>query len=315
MDTTYLADLQALSETLNFSRAAERRNITQPAFGRRIRALEDWCGAPLVNRCRTPVSLTPAGRIMLEAAEDVMRRLERARREIELNQSAMSSVVIAATHALSFKFFPSWIRSLGTAAATHPMRLLSDNMLHCEKMLLSGETQFLLCHLHPASRIAMSPPDFDSIVLARDRLVPVSSRDSNGQPMHDLPGRAGDPIPYIAYEEGSGMARILASTILREHTELHLSSVVSSHHAMTLKSLAMEGKGLAWIPESLARDELGPGGRLLVVGGSPWKVDVDIALLRPRARLAPLAESFWELARDAAATDGVTAAAGPARVP
>jgi len=37
-----------LAERRNFSRAAEARHVTQPAFSRRIRALEDWVGTPLV---------------------------------------------------------------------------------------------------------------------------------------------------------------------------------------------------------------------------------------------------------------------------
>jgi len=49
VETAWLADLKALAETLNFSRAAEKRHITQPAFGRRIKSLEDWCGAELLS--------------------------------------------------------------------------------------------------------------------------------------------------------------------------------------------------------------------------------------------------------------------------
>ena len=64
MDTAWLADLRALAETLNFSRAAERRNITQPAFGRRIRSLEAWCGAELVDRSTHRLRLTSAGEII-----------------------------------------------------------------------------------------------------------------------------------------------------------------------------------------------------------------------------------------------------------
>ena len=42
MELIWLEDYLALAETLNFSKAAEARHVTQPAFSRRIRALEDW---------------------------------------------------------------------------------------------------------------------------------------------------------------------------------------------------------------------------------------------------------------------------------
>ncbi len=48
MDLNWLEDYLALAETLSFSRGAARRHVTQPAFSRRIRALEDWVGAPPV---------------------------------------------------------------------------------------------------------------------------------------------------------------------------------------------------------------------------------------------------------------------------
>ena len=62
LDLAYLLDSKALAETGSFSRAAFVRNVTQPAFSRRIRALEDWAGGASlparehtgnVNRCRS----------------------------------------------------------------------------------------------------------------------------------------------------------------------------------------------------------------------------------------------------------------------
>jgi LysR family transcriptional regulator, hypochlorite-specific transcription factor HypT len=72
LDLAYLLDFKALAETGSFSRAAFVRNVTQPAFSRRIRALEDWAGAPLFQRGSTPVTLTDAGRAMGPAFEQAM---------------------------------------------------------------------------------------------------------------------------------------------------------------------------------------------------------------------------------------------------
>ena len=47
MQLKWLEDLVALAQTRSFSRAAELRHVTHPAFGRRIKALEDWAGAAL----------------------------------------------------------------------------------------------------------------------------------------------------------------------------------------------------------------------------------------------------------------------------
>ena len=60
MELTWIEDFMTLSVTRNFSRAAETRNVSQPAFSRRIRNLEYWNGARLLDRSVFPVALTPA---------------------------------------------------------------------------------------------------------------------------------------------------------------------------------------------------------------------------------------------------------------
>ena len=77
MELIWLEDYLALAETLNFSRAAEARHVTQPAFSRRIRALENWVGADLFARTTHGVALTPAGEHFHNQAE-VLTGLERA---------------------------------------------------------------------------------------------------------------------------------------------------------------------------------------------------------------------------------------------
>ena len=293
LDSTWFADLQALAETLNFSRAAERRNVTQPAFGRRIKALEAWCGMDLVDRTTHRLSFTPAGAIMLEVAKDVTRRLERGRTELEHLRASTATLTFAATHALSFIFLPEWVRQLGGDALTMPMRLLSDNMNECERLMVEGRAQFLLCHYHPDSVISLDPSHFLHIELATDRLVPVTGRSEAGLPLYQLPGSREAPVPHLAFEEKSGMGRILASHLFRRTDQLHLATVFTSHLAMVLKALATDGKGVAWIPQSLARDELGKNGRLNLAGADQWAVPVKIALFRPRARMADVAEAFW----------------------
>jgi len=80
MDTGWLEDFITLAEEGNFSRAAETRNLSQPAFSRRIRALEEWVGTELVDRDTHRIALTEAGEAFRAVAEDVLRRLVRVLR-------------------------------------------------------------------------------------------------------------------------------------------------------------------------------------------------------------------------------------------
>lgn len=46
MQLKWLEDFIVLAQERSFTRAAELRHVTHPAFGRRIRALEEWAGTP-----------------------------------------------------------------------------------------------------------------------------------------------------------------------------------------------------------------------------------------------------------------------------
>ena len=57
MELKWLEDFVALVQAQSFSRAAEARNITQSGLSRRIRSLEQWVGAELVDRSGYPPAL------------------------------------------------------------------------------------------------------------------------------------------------------------------------------------------------------------------------------------------------------------------
>jgi len=79
MDTKWFEDFLAVVEEGGFTRAAERRAVSQPAFSRRIKALEGWVGTILFDRTTHSVTLTAAGERLLPAAEEILRRRSRGR--------------------------------------------------------------------------------------------------------------------------------------------------------------------------------------------------------------------------------------------
>ena len=294
MEFAWLEDFTALAECMNFSRAAESRKVTQPAFSRRIRALETWVGHPLIERGSHRLSLTPAGEAFRVVAADVLSRLQRGREEVRsVAQASSSSLRFASTHALSLTFFPVWLRTMDATVATSTIELVADNMQACERIMLEGQAQFLLCHHHPAASNRLSARDFLSIPLGNDVLIPVAAVDEDGQPRHRLPGTPETPVPYLAFSETSGMGRIIAAARAQQTHELWLKPVFTSHLAIALKTLAIDGRGVAWSPKSLVCDELAPNGKLARAGDESWDLAIEIRLFRPRARQSAFAEAFW----------------------
>jgi DNA-binding transcriptional LysR family regulator len=71
----------ALAETLNFTRAAERCGVSQPALSRAVRQLETELGAPLVRRERNRTHLTALGRTVLPRLQEAVSLAEAAKAE------------------------------------------------------------------------------------------------------------------------------------------------------------------------------------------------------------------------------------------
>src|SRR5690348_1026907 len=104
----------ALCQTLNFTRAAEACNVTQPALTRAIQKLEDELGGQLLQRERNLTQLTELGRLMqpllqqtLSAAESAREHASRFRKNevaslrIGLGPSISARVVTAAVAELT----------------------------------------------------------------------------------------------------------------------------------------------------------------------------------------------------------------------
>ena len=99
MELIWFEDYLALAETLNFSRAAELRHVTQPAFSRRIRALEGWVGTALFTRTTHGVTLTSAGEYFHDQAEVLTRALHQLRRDtLEVSDRHVRPLSLRRTH-------------------------------------------------------------------------------------------------------------------------------------------------------------------------------------------------------------------------
>ncbi len=293
MDLAWLEDFTALASNGNFSRAANLRNVTQPAFSRRIRMLEEWVGTTLFDRSVQPVTLTEAGEEFRSHAEEITAQLKEARRtSMAAGERSLKALSFAATHVLSLNFFPRWLAAMGPADPTTTVNLASGNTSHCEQSLLQGEAHFLVCHCGKNMRFArISDDTHESKVLKRDRLVPMARADLNGEPLHHL-DRPIDSTPVLLYRPTGGLGRVLRSAIDVDNLPSRLQVVGESHMALLL-AMVLEGRGIAWLPESFI--EVSPERDSLAVAGlEDWFVDADIRIYRNRERLGRTAESFWD---------------------
>ncbi|MEO8136451.1 MAG: LysR family transcriptional regulator [Betaproteobacteria bacterium] len=292
---SWLEDFLALAESGNFSRAAEQRHMTQPAFSRRIRALEEWLDVPLFDRGSHPVTLTETGQWLRTSAREVLTRVARLPDEARAVADASSATLrFAATHALSLTFLPTWLRSLEALTAIGPIQLVSDVAANCEALMVQGRVQFLLCHFHPLVPGRLDAADFRSVPVGSDTLLPVCAPAKNGKPRYALV-RGPDKLPLLAYSPESGLGRVVRTLRSEALEKSRAEPVVTAHLATLLKAMALEGRGVAWLPMSLIGDELREH-RLVEAGARSWRIPIEIRLFRRQANELPAAEAFWRAA-------------------
>lgn len=299
MNHLWLEDFLTLASSGNFSRAAEERHMTQPAFSRRVRALEEWLGVVLFDRSTQPATLTEAGEWFRSVAQDLTTRVaglpDQAR---AVADAASATLRIAATHALSFSFLPGWLRALEARVegGPRPVQLISDVMQQCEALMQQGRVQFLLCHAHDQVPSRLDPAQHAHAVVGRDALLPVCAADASGRPRHALGGSAG--VPLLEYSAESGIGRLVRALRGGDLAEAHAQPAMTAHLATVLKTMALDGRGVAFLPRSLIADELAAG-RLVAAGGAAWTIEVEIRLYRRAQPLPRAAEAFWRAVAEA----------------
>lgn len=295
-DLKLFEDLIALAQTGSFVRAAERRHVTHPAFGRRIKALEAWAGAPLVERNRIPVSLTPQGEALLKTATQVVEQMGQVRHRIRSSGSEADAVLrIATGRSLARTQVADWIARL----RKKPRRILNDTtqvdiatgmMQDMASLLERGRVDLLCCYEHPALSVQLNPGRYRYMTLSTDKLVPVCQADSRGRARYDLQEK-GQAVPLITYRGGLAMERIVGDRL--ETSSYALTPFVRCDSLDVAHGAVAKGLGVAWLPWSLVAADCRRGA-LAALGGRSEEIMFEVRLYRSRARLADLAEKVWE---------------------
>jgi len=295
METKWLEDFVSLAETRSFSRSAQLRHVTQPAFSRRIQALEAWAGTDLVDRSSYPTRLTPAGTTLHAQALDMLQALQATRLMLRAHTAAAQDVIeFAVPHTLAFTFFPSWLTGLREACGPIKSRLIALNVHDAVLRLVEGSCDLLIAYHHPGQPIQLDAEHYDMLPLGHEVLAPYVKPDAQGNPLHALPGQPGHPVPYLGYAPGAYLGRAVEQLLKQSTTPVHLDRIYETDMAEGLKAMALEGHGVAFLPASSVRKEVRTKKLVLAGQGLEAALDIRIYRERPSARKVKRAvEQFW----------------------
>ncbi|MEM9709914.1 MAG: LysR family transcriptional regulator [Pseudomonadota bacterium] len=292
MDLRWLDDVLVLLEEGNLTRAAARRNITQPAFSRRIRAFEDWLGTPIIERQSNRINPSPA----LTSSEDEIRalasRLKELRTKVASYEPNRLTLTLAAQHAPTQSVFPDLALSAKDAFPGLNFRLSAGNLNDCVTLFLRGDASMLLCYEAETIGRLEFGPNVKRALWGTDYLIPVVGGAlryavrANGQIPADTPA--------IAYPVDSYFGEVLR---LAGHPfgsgELSAEATCVTAYSGGILELVVKGLGVGWVPFSMAYREL-ESGSLVSLAQGLGKEPLDVALYGDgKSEIATKLLDFW----------------------
>ena len=236
----------AVADELNFTRAAERCNVSQPALTRAIRLLEEELGGPVFNRERRRTHLTELGRMVLPHLRDIDVRASRAKREaidfIKLDRAHLKlglMCTIAPTNLLSL------VRGVRERHPGIELQLTDATASELYDRLHAGDLEVAIC-CHPESE---NDDRLHRLLLYRERFVvvvglshPLAER--NAIAVRDLDGA--DYLDRVHCEYAERADRIFKAQGVTDRT------VYRSDRDDWILAMAAAGIGYAFMPEQCA---------------------------------------------------------------
>lgn len=291
MDLRQLRYLVALAEERNFTRAAAREHIAQPALSQQLRRLEDELGLVLVERTTRQMQLTEAGELLVARARRILAEVDAAGDELEdIRGIRVGRVRVGAMHtmgpidvslplAIFHRRHPGIELTVREEPSEELATMIRDDALDLAFLSVTErvESHGLALHqLISEELVVLLPPEHK---LARRRRVRMSElRDEE----------------FISYRPGARLRELLFAAGRQAGFEPQVR--LESNESQRIRRLVARGMGVAILPRS---DAVSPGAEvaLAALTEPPLRRDITLAW-RQDKRHSPAVAEFLALVRE-----------------
>ncbi|MEH2920037.1 hypochlorite stress DNA-binding transcriptional regulator HypT [Samsonia erythrinae] len=295
IETKWLYDFIALEEHRSFTLAAEKRNISQSSFSRRIQALEAAVGFDIFDRSAQPLQLTEQGRVFHVYVRNTLDDLEYQLNKLQGGNHYKNKITIAAAHSLSVFIMPELLK-----AVPEPQeKIFYVESIDVDEAVLNlkeGRSDFIFSFYNEE---LMAEPFMHEKIL-ESRLYPVCACDSKGKPLFDV---SASSVPLLNYTETSYMGRQVSRYLSGVDSDKFTVNFVSSMSDL-LKRMTKKGYGIAWLPDYSIQEEL-KNKELTILSMEHAVIRMGVYLYRLDARLNMASEKFWRYMKGLSSTSGL----------
>ncbi|GLQ76068.1 LysR family transcriptional regulator [Vibrio penaeicida] len=290
MELKWLEDFIALNEQGSFSKAAQSRFVTQPAFSRRIRALENWLGVDLVDRERYPTTLTKEGEDFVSIAQNWLTQVYVTQSQLQQQQKSAQQITLSVQHSLAVTYLPKFLAPLNEINPHTTVKVNTGDLHDCFDELMSGRADFMLSYYSHHGFPNTQNPNLVYLELGEDSLVPVSLVNEQGKQLHSINGI--HPLKLINYPADAFTGRIVQSDCLPQiQSKVRTQTVLENALVESVKALVLAGHGVAWVPHSIIEKELVEQRLKLVTGLPSAKMKIRVYCLNPER--TPEMSNLW----------------------
>ncbi len=288
MNDFRLSVFLSVARNLNFTKAANELNISQPAISKHINEIESGYGVQLFERTKHKVSLTPNGQVFLRFAQEITNRYKDLDFEMNmLSQQHSGEIIIGASTTIAQYVLPKILSGFKKRFPEVRLSLVTGNTSQIETMI--ADRQIDLGLVEGAS----SKPDFHYTKLSDDKLVLVTAS-RNRIPYINLSELRS--LPLILRESGSGTLEVIALELRKygiEFSDLNILMQLGSSEA--IKGYIIESDSYAIVSVAAISKEL-ERGELHVIEISDLNFSREFSFISQLGLQNKLAERFMNFA-------------------
>ncbi|MGE6608230.1 LysR substrate-binding domain-containing protein [Halomonas sp. NPDC076908] len=293
MKIEWIEDFLSLIEAGTFSQAAERRHVTQPAFSRRIRQLEDWLGVELIDRHSQRLTLLPHAKAYETSLRDWLVHLYALRSRMRADAAQGPRAILTTQHTLTVSYLPRLLRYFRLQAPQARLQIRSSDRSDCIRDFQRGDADLLLCSELESSPIQSDRTDIERVILGTEQLIPVCAADRFGQPIFDLESQT--ELPLISYDTNSFLGSVLSSPYLMDmQRRYNVELVCETSFTIGIRELSLAGLGICWLPHGLIESDL-EAGRLVSLEALLAGPTLVVACYRQAGDNESAAGQLWRL--------------------
>lgn len=291
MNLNRLTAFHAAAETLNFSKAAARLNITQPAISAQIRILEEDLSVKLFTRIGKKIVLTEAGELLRSYTRRIFRLHDEAEAVInELRLVRRGTLKVGTTHTYAGHIMPPLLQRFQLDFPLVKVILYEGSSLEMVKRVVSLEIEVAVV-AHPGS---VKNAHFE--LLKKEDLLCVASPD-NPLAKNDLvPIKQLASEKFIMREQGSS-TRMIARDLFKRH-RINPAVVFETSNSDFIREQAIGGMGLCFLTRSAVQPDVDEGRLcILKLEGEDLKLEI-FSVVRAGHDLSKPALAFLDIISD-----------------